>query len=120
MNLTPLLSTQVVAHQRLSEHHPSEVLDSEEPPEVPEVGDFDAYWAYIEGKGDCYLSDLTGAPDLGHHASLLVAYDQLQGVCSAATLSLPTSLYISFTGLCKVSSRYLIILLMTHGFSRSR
>lgn len=58
---------------------------------VPEVDDYNAYLADVEGEVDWDLLDLRSGSDLGHRSSIRFDYVQLRVVCSTATLSLPNS-----------------------------
>lgn len=60
----PLLTTQVLARRCISKYHSSEVSGLEEPTEVPEVADLEAYYTGVEGEGDWGHSYLTGDPTL--------------------------------------------------------
>lgn len=74
--LTPLPTVQIQLRWWWFEYHPSEIPGSEGLTEDFEFGDFDVFAADAGGEGDRDFSDLTRGLDLGHRASLSVAYDQ--------------------------------------------
>lgn len=91
-NVTGLPTIQMLVRWWLYDHNISEVPGSLELSEAPDVGDFDAYAAYVERKGDWDIYELTGGPGLGHHISICDDYEQLREGRSTASLSVPSSL----------------------------
>lgn len=78
VDLTSLPTIPAQVRQWLSENRPSDAPDSEEPLEIPEVGDLEAYAANFEGDGNWDFSDLTGGLDFASQAFSRDDYDQLE------------------------------------------